>query len=280
MLAQKPADLMDNYRAACEWWELAGVSYDFSDHACDWLEVESAAQNHGAARDHTALAGSDQGNPNMSSPRPDAVRTGTGTGTGTSTDVPTFDINPETIGATLDQFQKWWCTDNETLVSGAGPRVAPRGPAHAPVMMIVPQPEKSDYDTLLSGEFGNFIAAFLSCADVDQDSVYFASVVPQYAEIPDWRNLAQRGIGRLLAHHIRLAKPKRVIVFGRHLQPLIGHDGSKPLSDLQLPDGHEGQELKLPLFTAPAPTELLRSAERRKRFWQNWLQWSEQFAAD
>ncbi len=68
-----------------------------------------------------------------------------------------------------------------------------------------------------------------ACAE---DAAYIASALPRHAHHPDWAALAARDLGKVLAHHVNLVAPKRLLVLGRAMLPLFGHDpaqaGAKP----------------------------------------------------
>ena len=171
----------------------------------------------------------------------------------------------------LAAFQGWWLTEPSLDSGGSFPRVAPRGEAGAKLMVIVPEPEEQDSETLLSGSLGKFLGNMLNATGLDGGDVYFAAVLPRHIPMADWPQLQAAGLGQLLHHHIALAAPDKICALGRNIWPLLGHDLAQ--GSANLPNfNHDGRSV--PLLGAEGLAELLRSAPRRKRFWQRWLAWT------
>ena len=64
--------------------------------------------------------------------------------------------------------------------------------------------------------------------------------------------MAVQGLGELASHHIALAAPKRLIVFGVHILPLLGHDpANNPANSAQINHGS-------PITPLPAPMLAVR----------------------
>ena len=74
----------------------------------------------------------------------------------------------------------------------------------------------------------------------------------------------------MLRHHIALSSPARVIAFGRALAPLFGVSPERAREAATVQAG----EAVLPLLIAPDLAELARSPERRRNFWNRWLEWT------
>lgn len=242
--------LVQEFEAALDWWRLAGVDTDFEDDATDWLAVPEAE----------ALA------PAEAPPRLEPQRR-----------VPVPELPSIAIGGEranwptdLAAFHKWWLESDTLDAGGSFPRIAPRGAAGAALMVLVPEPEEADRDSLLSGPEGKLLAGFLTATGVDQS--YLATALPRHTPLPDWAQLKADGLGDLLVHHIALAAPKRIIAFGRNILPLLGHDTAQGAATLRV-FNHDG--VSVPLMAAPTLGELLRSAGRRKQLWQRWLDWTE-----
>jgi DNA polymerase len=95
---------------------------------------------------------------------------------------------------------------------------------------------------------------------------------PRHTPLPDWDGLAARGHGDVLQHLLALARPQRLIVFGRSILPLLGHtpaQGAPVVSELAI------QGRALPLLATYAPENLLKSARERAGLWQRWLEWTD-----
>lgn len=252
MIEPQTPPLVQDFEAALEWWRLAGVDTDFADDVTDWLaapeaEVAAPAQTVPAAE------------PQRRAALPDLPRVEMGGGRASW---------PTDLAA----FQRWWLESERLDAGGSFPRVAPRGEAGAALMVLVPEPEEADRETLLSGPEGKLLAGFLAAAGLAAEQSYVAAALPRHTPLPDWAQLKDDGLGDLLAHHIALAAPKRIIAFGRNILPLLGHDTAQGAATLRV-FNHDG--VSVPLMAAPTLGELLRSAGRRKQLWQRWLDWTE-----
>ena len=96
-------------------------------------------------------------------------------------------------------------------------------------MVLVEEPEAEDSEALLSGPEGRLLDAMLAAFGLKREDAYLASVLPRHKPAPDWNVLMQQGIGQVIAHHIGLAAPERLLVTRR---PLV-------LSDLSLNAIHQ-----------------------------------------
>jgi DNA polymerase len=140
-------------------------------------------------------------------------------------------------------------------------------------MFLVPMPEAGDSDSLLSGPEGKLLASFATAAGLTQESLYWASALPRHTPLPDWDRLAVDGLGDVLLHHIALAAPQRVIVFGRNVSPLLGHDPAQAapaVSEIAI------QSRSVQVLTTYAPGRLLEHPRLRKELWQHWLDWTDE----
>ncbi len=245
-MAETPAlTLAERIAAAQAWWREAGVDLEYRDEPQGWLAEPHAEVEPEAAAPATAES---------PSPRPEIG----GARTGWPQD--------------LESFGDWWLAEPSLDEGGTFPRVAPRGPASAPLMVLVPMPEADDRDTLLGGREGRLLASFALAMGLAPKAVYFAAALPRHTPHPDWQRLAARGLGDVLRHHVALARPERLIVFGRDVSSLLGHDPAQAaptVSELEI------QDRKLPLLVSYAPDRLLQNAGQRARLWQGWLQWTD-----
>ncbi len=148
------------------------------------------------------------------------VETGPGTASTTGPDC----RRPGGLAPDLAAFRDWWIASPDLAPGGFGARVPPRGEAAAANLFLVPEPDADDAATLLSGPQGNLLRSFLDAAGLAEADCYFASALPATITMPDWQELRARGLDALLAHHLGLARPQRIIAFGRNLLPLLGHD--------------------------------------------------------
>jgi len=137
--------------------------------------------------------------------------------------------------------------------------------------VLVPMPEEGDREHLLSGPQGALIGNMLSAMGIANDAAYLASALPRHARHPDWNAFAARDLGKVLTHHVNLAAPKRLLVLGRAMLPLFGHDpaqaGAKPRRIALEGSG-------VPALVSYGPDTLLETPRFRKSLWRDWLDWT------
>lgn len=245
MDSRSPLTLAEQVAAAHDWWREAGVDSQFDDEPRNWLEkrvkpVEEALPSAGPAK-AAPVAIPPLGGPASAWPQ------------------------------TLADFAAWWLASDDLDTGGGAQRIAPRGMAGADLMILVPMPEETDRDSLLSGEQGKLIRNMLAAMGIAEDAAYLASALPRHAHHPDWAALAARDLGKVLAHHVNLAAPKRLLVLGRAMLPLFGHDpaqaGAKP-RQIAL----EG--CAVPALVSFGPDALLQTPRFRGGLWRAWLDWT------
>lgn len=246
-----PADLTEQVSAAFDWWREAGVSYEFHDAPADWL---TSAEPQPDPTEHRQEARA-EAQPVAAEPSPDQAPIGGGS-------------LPDTLAA----FQEWWLQE-PTLDDGrvAG-RVAPRGTEGAELMVLVPEPERDDAEALLSGTEGRLLAAMLQAMAIAPDALYVASALPRHTPMADWQRLRARGLDTVVAHHVALARPKRLIVFGSNILPLVSNDPAQE-ADVSRQFNHGG--LTIPLFAARSLAALLERPRWKAAFWRGWLDWTD-----
>ena len=136
------------------------------------------------------------------------------------------------------------------------------------LMVIVAHPEEVDHDTLLSGPEGGLLAGFLRAASIAPDQAYIASVLPRFTAAPDWSQIKTSGAANVLAHHIALAAPQRLLLLGDSIPPLLGHGTAQEGKSLRA-FNHKGRDY--PYVGAKGLARMLRSAAHRRDLWQGWL---------
>ncbi len=172
----------------------------------------------------------------------------------------------------LAAFRDWWIASPDFTPGGFGARVPPRGKAGAAYLFLVPEPDAGDDATLLSGPQGRLLRSFIGAAGLAEADCYFASALPASITMPDWQELRARGLDAVTTHHLGLARPQRIVAFGRNLLPLLGHDTAQAASNgLHF----KTNDSEIRLLAAPTLNELLRAPQRRRRFWQRWLTWTD-----
>ncbi|MFC3174210.1 uracil-DNA glycosylase family protein [Novosphingobium bradum] len=239
----RPGDLA----GAMAWWRDAGVDLDFTDEPQGWLAAPEAPPGHEIK---SAAA------PARPAPEPaPPARIGG---------------DPQAWPADLAAFREWWLA--EPLLDGGSlrGRVPPRGSAEAQVMIVVGQPEAEDEGELLSASQGRLLSAMLAAMSLPPEAVYLASALPRHTPVPDWADLAARGLGAVLRHHIALARPRRLLVFGEGVLSLLGND---PAQSAQNSSHFYHEDQTLPLLGARELASLARPAWKA-RFWRDWLDWT------
>ncbi len=246
-MPQRPApSLTDSIAAAQAWWREAGVDFAYSDEAAAWLADEEPPAEAGAP------------SAPIIAPPPEPER-------------PPIGGDRASWPQDLAAFRQWWLEEATLDGGGTHPRLAPHGEADAALLMIAPMPEDDDRETLLAGPHGRLLASFAHAAGYAPETVAVATALPRHAPLPDWAGLAARGHGEVLLHLLGLARPKRLIVFGRSILPLLGHDptqGAPAVSELAI------QGRPVPMLVTYAPENLLKSARERAGLWQRWLEWT------
>lgn len=238
--------------AALAWWRDAGVDLDFTDDPVRWL----------ADKDDAALA----------APPAPALP---------AAYVAPRRAEPETVAsavriggdrsawpADLAAFAPWWLAE-PTLDGGqVRGRVPPRGPAGAPVMVLVPAPGPAETELLTQGAEASLLAAMLQAMGIAPEQAYLASALPRHMALPDWDSLRAQGLGEVLAHHVALARPERLIVLGSSILPLLGHDPAQ-IAKTSLAFNHENYSV--PILGALDLGTLAARPARKANFWQRWL---------
>jgi DNA polymerase len=235
--------LAESIAAAQAWWREAGVDLAFHDEPQGWLAEDAPVE--------AAVAVPEKPAP------PPKLRIGG---------------DPAAWPQDLPAFRQWWLEEPSLDAGGLNPRIAPRGGAGAALMLLVPMPEAEDLDTLLSGRDGRLLASLATAMGLAGEQVYLAAALPRHTPVPDWERLAAEGLGQVLLHHIRLAAPKRLMVLGTRILPLLGHDPAQAapaVSELAI------HGAPVPMLTSYAPERLLGHARLRAGLWRAWLDWTD-----
>jgi DNA polymerase len=264
MTAQTPLISAAEIAGALDWWRLAGVEVDALDEARGWLDVETDAPTNAASAAATAKPSPPpQQVPAAAPPRmPGIELEGLARVPGDADSWP----------SDLATFRQWWLEEEKFSPAGAFPRVPPRGAAQAKLMLVVGQPEEPDSDRLLSGPLGQVLNGFLRAAGIGEGEIYIASALPRHTLRPDWAEVGAAGFGDLLAHHISLVAPERVIIFGRDILALLPHASAQDPASLRI-FNHEGRDISL--LPARDLANLARRGGFRARFWQQWLDFTD-----
>jgi DNA polymerase len=243
MMENRPdITLAQRYAASLDWWRLAGVDCDFADEAQNWLAEPADAAGPPAAGKPAAQVKAAE-----TAPEPA--------------------VEARNLPASLEAFRAWWMDEASPLPGDQARRIAPRGAAGAPLMLIVPMPETGDGEALLSGPQGRLLANIARALGLAPDVAYLASALPSAMPMPDWDALAADGLGAALLRHIELARPERVLLLGSALPALLGHDRAAPPESL-------AQVAGIPALASFAPERLIDHPRQRARLWQRLLEWT------
>ena len=242
-----PAELLSG---AIDWWREAGVDLHFVEEAQTWIGPDAEANETAPAR------------PTRPVPRPEPEQAAP----------PPLLAGRAGWPETLEDFAQWWLAEPALDLGGAVPRIAPRGPARPSLMVLVAEPEADDTEMLLSGPLGRFLDAMLDAAGIAGDTVYRASALPRNTPLADWSAATTNGLGDVTLHHIGLVAPERLIVFGRNILPLLGHDPAQNPASLQKINH---QDRIIPVLAGWDLAALLSRTKARAALWQRWLDWTE-----
>ncbi len=244
-------DISGAVAGALDWWREAGIDHAYIDDPVQWIAPPSEPDPEAPARDDAPPAR------RTASPREIQKQ---------ETNVP----DPSTWPSTLTEFADWWLAEPWLDEGRSGRRVPPRGDVGAKAMIIIPEPEMEDADRLLSGEEGKLLSAMTAAMGLNESELYIASAVPRAIPGEDWGLVAARGMGKVLAHHIGLVKPERLMVFGANILPLIGNDPPQGSAILQEFDqGGAG----IPMLAARSLSAMLNRPKWKAGVWKAWLNW-------
>lgn len=239
--------LREDIEAALDWWREAGVDGDIREAAQCWMAVETAeklpeAETPGAA------------------PRPAAAA------------APPSIIDRSSWPQEFDGFAPWWLAESWLDEGRTSSRVPPRGVQGAELMILVAEPEREDGNTLLTGPQGRLLGAMLAAFGITEEAAYVASILPRHTPHADWDAVAARGLGQLACHHIALAAPQRLIVFGSTILSLLGHDPANNSGGVaEFAHG----DCKVPMLAARDLAVLHERPRWKAALWQSWLDWTE-----
>ena len=255
--------------AAFSWWRDAGVDCDFHDEPQSWLVAPEVA----ASKDQRPRTGGDLGPQGENFSPAERAPTPLGdAGVQTPDLAPGPMIDRSALPQDLAAFAAWWLTEPSLAGGRVTGRVPPRGATGAKLMVLVPHPERDDAEHLLSGPQGRLLDAMLAAMGLTAEETYLAAALPRHTPHADWAGIAAQGMGAVLARHIALARPERLLVFGGAILPLLSNDPTKNPTDLSQFNLETGT---IPLLLDRHLAVLLERPGWKARFWTRWLDWSE-----
>ncbi len=250
MAAAQNPQLAQAIAGALDWWRDAGVDCAFVDVPVSWLMDKSPAPEAAPAAPEPVQKPA-SGRPEMPAEQP----------------VGRLDITA--LPTSLDGFAAWWLSEPTLAEGNVARRIAPRGAAGAELMIVVPEPEREDEAMLLSGPQGKLLDAMLQAFGLNAGQVYFASALPRHLPGADWAALGASGIGDVLVRHISLAAPKRLMVLGATVLPLLSHDPPQGPADLRI---FNHDSVNVPMLACRSLAALLEQPRWKARIWQAWLE--------
>ena len=237
-------------RSALAWWRDAGLDLDYLDEPVDWLARPPAAAGE---------TDGDAPRPAFQAPPPPAPA------------APHRIVPKDGLPADLAAFTAWWLAEADFADGAASGRIAPAGTPGSALMVLVEEPEAGDADGLLAGPEGKLLDAILAAIGLGRDAVYLASALPRHSPAADWQALAAMGLGEVLDHHMRLAAPKRLLVFGGNASSLLGHG---PANNGQTLPQIYHEERGLSALAAPALGSLAGRPRGKAALWRALLDWT------
>ncbi|MGB3710597.1 MAG: hypothetical protein WA985_02795 [Erythrobacter sp.] len=255
-----PHDIAGELGAAMEWWRMSGVDCDFHDDATDWLEEERVAD---PVREAAELPSAPARNPAALHEARRNLRT---------SEQPRIDLFGDAVPQSLEEFSRWWLEAPGLDTIGPRGRVAPRGAAKAELMVLVVDPEDSDRERLLDGARGRLLKNMLSAIGLTEDRIYLASALTRHTPMADTRAIAAGGMDRVVARHIELASPHRLLAFGTDILPLLGLDATEADGSMRSTtlEWHS-----IPLLLSEGLEPMMAMPKLKARFWRRYMEWTQ-----
>jgi hypothetical protein len=245
------SDPLREAQSLVDWWQLAGVEWDYADAVNDWLAedpVPAPARQVARASDRAPAA------------RPAAPL---------ATAIPAAPRADIALPTDLAAFQMAWAAGALGPDGGDGRHIAPHGLAGARVMVLADGPLRDDGDTVLSGRSGALLDNIARACGFSADEIYRASYFPRVVldaqaaapHVAAWKRIA--------LHHIALVGPQMLVVAGEDTaRTLLGHDPSQNPPALHFLN-HGDRTVKT-VVTRKFSLMLHRIAQEKAMAWQNW----------
>jgi DNA polymerase len=118
---------------------------------------------------------------------------------------------------TLTELQDWLATSAHLpLASATAKRILPHGPENAAVMLLSDAPVLEDYSAgqPIGGDAWELAKRMLAAIKIKPEDVYSASLSPIHAPGARLTDRDREDYADIARRHIRLATPKRLILFG------------------------------------------------------------------
>ena len=170
-------DLMDRRDAAAllQWWLDAGVDMPAAEESHDWLAA---------------------------SPPPETV---------TEAQPTPSPAMPDDLG----EFRQWLLSSNDIpLAASAAKRIAPVGDAQCEIMLLAGIPTTADGDRPIGGDSWTLAEKMLAAIGFAAEQAYVANLLPFSVPGARMDDAATKHCADIAKHHVRLVKPKRLILLG------------------------------------------------------------------
>ena len=118
---------------------------------------------------------------------------------------------------TLAQLQSWLADSAQLpLASATAKRILPRGPEHAPVMLLSDAPALEDFTAgqPIGGDAWALTVRMLRAIGIDAQEAYSASLSCFHAPGARMSEEERVACAEIARQHIALARPKRLLLFG------------------------------------------------------------------
>ena len=220
-------------RSALAWWLEAGVDVAIQEEPRDWLRPSTLRQQ----------------------PRP-------------ATEAPPEPNVAQPSHETLAELQVWLASSMQLpLASPAARRVMPQGPEHALVMVLTDVPTVEDYSSgqPIGGEAWELARRMLAAIKIPVEQAYIAPLNCIHVPGSKMSPAEREACAEIARRHIRLAKPKRLLLFGDGpAQALLG----KPLAQAR---GHVHKIEGVRTVATFHPRHLINQPSNKWHAWKDLL---------
>ncbi|MDP5103444.1 MAG: hypothetical protein NWP98_05925 [Erythrobacter sp.] len=270
-MSKPDLSLTRELEASLAWWRAAGVDCDFGDDATAWLADDVAQPSTPAAKSPGGKASLPKVQPSGAEAKgtaPDPFGRAAASPPMPASTPLRRNLLGDSPPGDLAAFRTWWLEAPDLDTARLYPRIAPRGPVGAGLMVLVPQPEEHDRDALLQGPQGRLLANILAAMGLDEAQTYIASALPSHTPMADLAAIGAGGMDAVLAHHIMLARPARLLVLGTGLAPLL-----HPVKDEFLRESNQ-TIVNTPVMVSETLDAMIDMPRLKARFWKRWIEWS------
>jgi uracil-DNA glycosylase family 4 len=180
---------------------------------------------------------------------------------------PVANINP-LDHSTLSELRQWLSSSADLpLAAATAKRILPVGPENAPVMLLTDAPALEDFTAgrPIGGEAWELAQRMLAAIGIGAEESYSATLSCFHAPGSRMSEKERQSCVEIARHHIRLAKPQRLLLFGDG--PSITLLG-KPLLQAR---GHVHKIEGVRTVATFHPRQLLKRASDKALAWKDLL---------